>query len=228
MRFSSRHVLCSFLCACTVSVIFSEPLFAATRELILDNPKVRVMHVLIAPGETAALEDQKLDRVILWLQGGSAERILSGGKSKNISWKQNEAQWEPASSLQRVRLNGNDSVGAIVVELKSKGDPRKAATSPQNPWVVDPKHYRIDLENDSVRVTRVNIGPKESTPLHEHSLNRVVVYLTALDFQIDPEGKPPERSVLATGAVAWGVPVRHTEHNLSDHTFQAIVVEPKF
>jgi len=65
-------------------------------------------------------------------------------------------------------------------------------------------------------------------PLHEHSLDRVVVYLTALDFQIDPEGKQPEHSVLPAGSLAWGVPARHTEHNLSDQTFEAIVIEPKY
>lgn len=228
MQSSSRHMFSSFLRACAVCVVFTVPLLASTRKVIVDNPKVRVSHVLIAPGETAALGDQKLDCVIVWLQAGSAETILPSGKSKVISWKPNEAQWEPAASLHQMRLKGNNPVAAIVVELKSKGSSREAATSPQNPWIVDPKHYKIDFENGSVRITRVNIGPKESTPLHEHSLDRVVVYLTALDFQIDPEGKPPQHSVLPAGAVAWGVPVRHTEHNLSDHTFQAIVVEPKY
>jgi quercetin dioxygenase-like cupin family protein len=228
MQCSSRHKLSSLLCACAVSIVFSVPLFAATREVIVDNPKVRVIHVQIAPGETAELDTQKMNRVIVWLQGGSAETILPGGKSETISWKQNEAQWEPAASLHQLRLKGNNPVAAIVVELKSKGDPRKAATSPQNPWIVDPKHYKVEFENGVVRVTRVTIGPKESTPLHEHSLDRVVVYLTALDFQIDPEGKRPEHSVLPADSVAWGLPVRHTEHNLSAQTFKAIVVEPKY
>jgi hypothetical protein len=228
MRLSSRHKLSSFLCAYAISIVFSVPLFAVTRKVIVDNPKVRVIHVLIAPGETAELDNRKLDRVIVWLQGGSAETILPGGKSENISWKQNDAQWEPAVPSHQMRLKGKNPVAAIVVELKSKGDPRNTATSPQNPWIIDPKHYKLEFENGVVRVTRVNIGPKESTPLHEHSLDRVVVYLTALDFRIDPEGKQPEHSVFPAGAVAWGVPVRHTEHNLSDQRFEAIVIEPKY
>ena len=74
----------------------------------------------------------------------------------------------------------------------------------------------------------MKIGPKESTPLHEHSLDRVVVYLTGLNFQIDPEGKPPVHSVQEPGAVVWGGPARHTEHNLSDKGFEAVVIEPKY
>jgi len=207
---------------------FSVPLFAATREVIVDNPKVRVIHVLVAPGETAKLDTQKLNRVIVWLKGGSAETILPGGKSENISWKQNDDKWEPAGSSHPIRLKGSDPLTAIVVELKSKGDAQRAPASPQNPWIVDPKHYKIEFENHDVRVTRVKIGPNESTPLHEHSLDRVVVYLTPLYFQIDPEGKPSEHSVQKAGAVVWGGPARHTEHNLSDKEFEAVVIEPKY
>jgi mannose-6-phosphate isomerase-like protein (cupin superfamily) len=228
MQSSSWHKLSSFLCTCAVSIVLSVPLLAAKREVIVDNSKVRVVHVLIAPGETTEIDNQKLDRVVVWLQKGSAETILPGGKSVNNTWKQNEAQWEPAGSSHSMRLQGKDPVAAIVVELKGKGNAHKALTSPQNPWIVDPKHYRVEFDNHDVRVTRVKIGPKESTPLHEHSLDRVVVYLTALNFQIDPEGKSPEHSTQKAGAVAWGAPARHTEHNLSDKSFEAVVVEPKY
>jgi hypothetical protein len=228
MQSPSWHKLSRFLCPYALSIVFSVPLLAATREVIVDNPKVRVVHVLIAPGETTEIDNQKLDRVVVWLQKGSAETILLGGKSVNNTWKQNEAKWEPTGSSHSMRLQGKDPVGAIVVELKGKGNAQKALTSPQNPWIVDPKHYRVEFDNRDVRVTRVKIGPKESTPLHEHSLDRVVVYLTPLDFQIDPEGKSPEHSTQKAGAVAWGVPARHTEHNLSDKGFEAVVVEPKY
>ena len=228
MEISRRHRLSSFLCACAVSIVFSAPLFAATREVIVDNPKVRVVHVLIEPGETTEIDNQNLDRVVVWLQAGSAETILPGGKSTNITWKQNEAKWEPTGSSHPMRLKGSDPVNAIVVELKGNGDARKAASSPQNPWIVDPKHYRIEFENNDVRVTRVKIGPKETTQLHEHSLDRIVVYLTPMDFQITPEGGSPVHSVQKAGAVVWGTPARHTEHNLTENRFEAVVVEPKY
>jgi len=215
-------------CSGAISIVFSVPLFPATREVIVDNPKVRVLRIEIEPGETTEIDNQELDRVVVWLKEGSAETLLPGGKSANISWKQNEAKWEPSNSSHPIRLNGSVPVTAVVVELKLKGDPRGAPASPQNPWVVDPKHYRIELENRDVRVTRVKIGPKESTPLHEHSLDRVVIYLTPLDFRIVPEGKPSEHSVQKAGAVVWGGPARHTEYKVTENTFEAVVVEPKY
>ena len=228
MGLSLSHALRSYLCPCAVVLVLSNPLFSEKREVIIDNAKVQVLRILVEPGETADLVDQKMDSVVIWPQAGSAETVLPDGKSAKISWKQNEADWQPAGSSRPMRLEGKISVPTIVVELKGNGEAESAPKSPQNPWIVDPKHYKVEFENSKVRVTRVTIGPKESTPLHEHSLDRVVVYLTPLDFQIDPEGQPPQHSVQKAGAIAWGVPARHAEHNLLDKGFEGIVVEPKY
>jgi hypothetical protein len=228
MRYSLSHAIRRAVGFCAVALLLCIPLCSETQEAIIDNAKVRVLRVILQPGQTTEIYHPKLDRIIVWLRAGSAETVLPEGKATSISWKQNEAKWEPADSLRPMRLKGKEPVAAIVVELKAKGDAEKAPTSPQNPWIVDPKHYKIEFENGDVRVSRAIIGPKYSTLLHEHSLNRVVVYLTALDFQIDPEGKPSEHSVQRAGAVVWGAPVRHTEHNLSDNGFEAIVIEPKY
>ena len=228
MKVSHWRTLCCWFCTCALFVNFSASLFAASHEVIVDNPKVRVVRVVIEPGETTEIDNPDLDRVVVWLQNGSAKTILRSGNSVNDAWNKNEVKWERAGSSRSIRLNGSSSVTAIVVELKGKGDVRRAPTSPQNPWIVDPKHYKIEFENNEVRVTRVTIGPKEGTPLHEHSLDRIVVYLTQMDFRVVPEGMTPEHAVQNADAVAWGTPVRHTEYNLSDKGFEAVVVEPKY
>ena len=64
------------------------------------------------------------------------------------------------------------------------------ASGPLDPVKVDPKHYRVEFENDQVRVVRVKIGPGETAPKHEHKLNRVVVYLSDQDFRVtNADGK---------------------------------------
>lgn len=222
-RTSSRSV-----CLSVLALAISVPLFSQNRDEIIDNAKVRVLRITFRPGETTALDHPELNRVVVWLQQGSGKCISADGHESEMSWKKNEAKWELAGTSHSMKLDGDAPVSAIIVELKAKGRGQNAATSPQNPWLVDPKHYRMDFENDGVRVTRVNIGPKESTPLHEHSLNRVVIYLSPMNFQIDPEGKPSEHSVQKAGAIVWGNPVRHTELNLSDKPFEAVVIEPKY
>jgi len=43
--------------------------------------------------------------------------------------------------------------------------------------VVDAKHYRVEFENDQVRVLRVHYDAHDTGAEHEHLLNRVVLYL---------------------------------------------------
>ena len=47
----------------------------------------------------------------------------------------------------------------------------------ENAVVADPDHYKVELENDSVRVVRVKYGPGEKSVMHDHD-DYVVVYLT--------------------------------------------------
>jgi len=48
--------------------------------------------------------------------------------------------------------------------------------------VVAPEHYKVEFENDKVRVIRVTYGPGEESALHEHR-DAVVVNLTDLSVQ---------------------------------------------
>ncbi len=92
---------------------------------------------------------------------------------------------------------------------------------------VDPKHYKIEFENDQVRVLRVTIGPHESTPLHQHAVNRVVTYLTNQDFRVTSQDGKVEQTKHSAGEVSWGGPATHKEENLSDKPFEVVVTELK-
>jgi hypothetical protein len=71
------------------------------------------------------------------------------------------------------------------------------------------------------------IGAKETAPMHEHVLNRVVTYLTDQNFTVTTaEGKVQSVEHKA-GDISWGGPAKHKEENLSDKPFEALVVELK-
>lgn len=83
-----------------------------------------------------------------------------------------------------------------------------------DPVKTDPDHYKAEFENDQVRVLRVRYGPRENGALHEHKLNRVVVYVT------DHPG-------LKAGAVRMAGPAKHTEENRMDQAVERVAVELK-
>jgi len=54
-----------------------------------------------------------------------------------------------------------------------------------------PKDFKLEFENSQVRVLRVNMGPRQSVPMHEYTLNHLVVYFTDQNVR---ETSPEERS----------------------------------
>jgi hypothetical protein len=97
----------------------------------------------------------------------------------------------------------------------------------QDPVKADPKHFKVEFENDQVRVLRFHGDPHGKVPMHEHSVARVTVSLTdEHDKTTSPDGKVTETRRKA-GEVAWGDPGKHTSENLSDKPYDQIQVELK-
>lgn len=91
---------------------------------------------------------------------------------------------------------------------------------------VDSKHYKVEFENDQVRVLRVTYGPHEKSAMHGHPAN-VAVFLTDGQARFTlPDGKTQDAPVKA-GAVQWDGGGKHLPENTGDKPFELIVVELK-
>src|SRR6202030_2766241 len=59
----------------------------------------------------------------------------------------------------------------------------------QDPIKVDAKHYKVEFENDQVRVLRITYGPHEKSVMHGHPAS-VAVFLTDGQSRFTmPDGK---------------------------------------
>jgi quercetin dioxygenase-like cupin family protein len=91
---------------------------------------------------------------------------------------------------------------------------------------VDPKHYKVEFENDQVRVLRISYGPGEKSVMHEHP-GSVAVFLT--DGQVkftEPDGKSREVPAKARTTV-WEAGGKHLPENVGGKSFELILVELK-
>ncbi len=96
----------------------------------------------------------------------------------------------------------------------------------QDPVKVDAKHYKVEFENDQVRVLRVTYGPHEKSVMHGHPAN-VAVFLTDGSGKFTtPDGKTAPFTVKA-GSVQWDAGGKHLPENVGDKSFELIVVELK-
>jgi beta-alanine degradation protein BauB len=191
----------------------------------IDNDQVKVLNVVVQPHEKTRLHQHKVNRVMIYLNAGRQDFDYEGKKSV-LNFKAGDVKWSPAGGMHIAEVTSGDPVNIIEVELKKPASGAKAAASDLDPVKIDKKHYKVLLDNDQVRVLRVKIGPHESTPLHEHSMNRVVAYLSDQNFRVTTDGKADPVQHKAREA-SWGTPTKHTEENLNDKAFEAVVVELK-
>lgn len=90
----------------------------------------------------------------------------------------------------------------------------------------DPKHYKVEFENDRVRVLRINYGPHEKSAMHSHPPN-VAVFLTDGHAKFTmPDGKTIDAPIKA-GTTQWDPGGSHLPENVGDTPFEVIVVELK-
>ena len=124
-------------------------------------------------------------------------------------------------------ITSANKVTIVELELKKPGVKGAVKQPALDPVKIDPKHYKVELDNEQVRVIRAKIGGKQVAPMHEHGLNRVVVYLTDQNFRVTSAEGKVDLAQHKAGDVSWGTPTRHMEENLSDSLFEILVVELK-
>ena len=95
--------------------------------------------------------------------------------------------------------------------------------SAQDPTKVEPKHYKLDFENDRVQVVSVHYGPHEKSALHEHP-GGVVVALTAAHLRFTDENGKTREVYSKPGETRWYPPFKHMVENLGDTTYEAVYV----
>jgi len=96
----------------------------------------------------------------------------------------------------------------------------------QDPVKVDAKHYKVEFENDQVRVVRITYGPHEKSVMHQHP-GSVAVFLTDGQARFTlPDGKTQDAPIKA-GATQWEAGGKHLPENTGDKPFELVLVELK-
>ena len=182
------------------------------------------------------MHDHKLNRVMIYAFRGGELLHYVDGHTVDLHWRAGEVTWSPASGLHYSETPPDhvfndppppNGVLGMDIGIKKAGKPGKVASTALDPLRVDPKGHKLEFENSQVRVIRVKIGPRQSVPMHEYVLNRVVFYFTDLNVrETSPDGKVRVTEHKA-GDFSWDGPTKHKVENLNDKPFEALVVEVK-
>lgn len=177
----------------------------------LDTAQARVYIATLQPHvPSRAPNGHATNRVLVYLDEGVMTR-QEGTAVENITFARGDVRWRPASGPYTAENTSDHPIRILEIDLKGgpAGPPPVTALDPP---VVDPARYRVDFENAWIRVLRVHFEPRARGALHEHKLNRVVVYLN------DQPGA--RRDDVRISGVAT-----HTEQNDSDQSADRIAIE---
>jgi quercetin dioxygenase-like cupin family protein len=160
------------------------------------------------------------------LAGGKTGFASPDGKTREVESKAGQATWSDPEKHSSEDLGGKPG-GVIQVELKKK--PASAMTAipaSEDSVKVDPKHYKVEFQNDRVRVLRIKYGPKEKSVMHSHPAN-VVVFLTGGQSKFTlADGKTSEATFKA-GEAQWADKEKHLPENTAAKPLELILVELK-
>jgi len=93
----------------------------------------------------------------------------------------------------------------------------------QDPTKVEPTHYKLAFENETVQVVNVHYGPHEKSKLHAHP-GGVVVVLTEGHLRFTDENGKTQDVYAKPGESRWFPPFKHQVENLGDTSYNAVYI----
>jgi hypothetical protein len=179
----------------------------------LDTPQARVIVATLQPHTPSiAKAGHATNRMLIYLDEGVMTR-KEGDQSTRIEFHRGDVRWRPASGAYIAENISDHPIRILEVDLKH-APAGPAPVTKLDPTKVDNTHYKVEFENEYVRVLRIHFGPHDKGATHEHILNRVVLYLND-----QTAGKADD--VRMAGAAT------HAEENAADQPADRIAVELK-
>lgn len=140
-----------------------------------------------------------------------------------------------AGQSMRLERSGVRLAGVVVLALTAGAVAIAQSTSADRWWrpeldatVAAPKHHKVLLENDEVRVLEVTVAPGEREPLHVHRYPAVMIIDTSPHMvEHLQDGNSRDLGVRPPGARWFPVAQGHSMENVGNVPLHAIRVELK-
>ena len=188
--------------------------------VLVDNPQVRVLHVVVGPGEKTTMHEHP-DNVTVLLTDGKIAFTGADGKSQTVDAKAGQALWSGPQKHMGANL-GATALEAIVVELKGTAAP-KAALPASRPNIT----RTVLLENPRADVFKFSAEAAfKEAPATTHDYDQVLIALAPTAISLEVGGKTT--TTWKRGDVAFiGRGQKHQAQNVSGKPQEMVVVAIK-
>jgi hypothetical protein len=142
--------------------------------VLLDDARVFVEKVTLAPGESAGPRTRADNQLLVFVKGG----VLTSRSGRSTLWRDGRVAWRSAADdADAGTNNGTTPIVMISVALKPVA-PTAAARPPTYQYVHYPNIPGEDLlENDWVIVQRFTVNPGQWEGVHAHHSDMLYVHV---------------------------------------------------
>jgi hypothetical protein len=193
-------------------------------KVLFENDQVRVLR-FSEPGHSKLPMHSHPAYVMVGFTADHGKYTFPDGKTSQERTKAGAVRYSKSMTHAYENLSGT-TAESVMVELKERPAAAPAAKTELDPVKVDPKHYRVAIENDQVRVLIAKYGPHEKSVMHEHPAS-VAVFMTDEHTKFTlPDGTSQESDAKAHDVV-WADAGKHLPESLGDKPQEVVVIELK-
>jgi quercetin dioxygenase-like cupin family protein len=218
-------IVLAFLVFASAPALPQDPVTVAPKQckVAFENDYVRVLHWNVGPRQKTPMHDHPA-LVSVSLFAGKTRFTSPDGKTRDVESKAGQAIWSDADKHSSEGL-GDKGEEVIQVELKKRpGAAMTALPASDDSVAVDPKHYKVEIQNDRVRVLRIKYGPGEKSVMHAHPANVAIFLADGQTKMTLPDGKTNMLDLKA-GQVQWSDKDKHLPENSGGKPFELVLVE---
>jgi len=226
MKHVLRLAVASLLCAATALAQDPVKVDPKHHKVEFEDNQVRVLRITFAPGEKSVTHSHP-NAVAVFLTDSTLKQNASAGNVPQGSRKAGEVVWAEPFTHTPENI-GSKPTEVILIEFKEKPAVVMAAAkgSEDDSTKLDPKHYKVEMENDRARVIRAHYGPGEKSVMHSHP-RLIAIDLIGGNFAFtlpdgtmrENPGKPGDVNVMPAES--------HLPQNRGESASEVILVEPK-
>jgi len=193
-------------------------------KLEFENEYFRVNRGSFGPGEIAADFFDAEGVVLVALTPMRTRLHLPDGKFVDPPpTPAGAAFWAPPGKIRPQNLLDQRAEFMVVIPRGTNGASKRVGA---DPLAVDPTSWKIETENEPVRVLRYRGDPRVKAVLHGHAAHVVVFLTNAKTLLPQPDGKSVV-AVRKAGEVISVAAGEHAPENLLDEPVEVILVERK-
>jgi hypothetical protein len=193
-----------------------------------NNAVARVQLSAGAPNVETPPHTHPTNRVMIYFEPGTNTIRFPNGKVRPEHFKAGDVQWNDAMGTHTSTITAPAPVDIVHIELKVP--PKMVPTrkyAALDSVVVDPRHFKVEIDNNQVRVLRLRLGTGERSPLHQEVFERLVVPLTAGQLKMtDPKGTV-KRIAYKQAGLQWLPAGSEAQENVGAKPYEALIVEFK-